>query len=386
MATKNLLPLFCWHLSSFCESFRSFIMKILFAVHLIIFCLLDFNVAIIPQSFPFSMALPTYLRRMPTKVVTLNDNPSLLTFFSMDEKDEGIAYATKKNFHILSSGMLNFVKNMREMLRLKQLEKKGIANLSYSEYKFLKLCKEDFGKSFRLLMSLPFSPQYFFYSYLIMPLMSYNNPWAWQSFPSTFDTEKDFMIREEAMLQRKFNALISGLSLVYQETQADKPKHIVSSRKSQIHILNEALKLNSKSLDSANLREFSECINSLLPFFKVPKLSSRVISSLELANQTNTNSIAPNQKANRFFMKAKQSELELAGVPWITIRECSRAIGIEGFPNIPIVRGFNLGGIKSYFQSLRESDKFLLMRGVSSLTVSEVCIKHIYYFSLINVL
>lgn len=345
-------------------------MNFWFVVHLIVLCLLDLNAAIIPRSFPLSIVLPKHFHRVSAKVVSRNDNPSLLTFFSMDEKDEGIGYATKKNFHILSSGMLNLVKNLREMLRLKQLEKKGISNLSYTEYRFLKLCKQDFGKSLRLFMALPFSPQYFFYSYLIMPLMSYNNPWAWQAFPSTFDTEKDFTIREEAMLQRKFQAIISGLFTLHQETQADKPRHIVNHRQSQIDLINEALKLNSRSLDSCSIQEFSETIDYLLPFFKSSKMSSRVMSSLELMNHTDF--VVSNRKLNWSFSKLRQSELELSGVPWNTIKECSRAIGIEGFPNIPIIRSFNLGGIKSYFQNLRESDKFLLLKGISSLSISEV--------------
>ena len=41
-------------------------------------------------------------------------------------------------------------------------------------------------------------------------------------------------------------------------------------------------------------------------------------------------------------------ELNILAVPGAVIKECCRSVGVDGVPNIPIIRRLNIGEIKGY--------------------------------------
>jgi hypothetical protein len=53
----------------------------------------------------------------------------------------------------------------------------------------LKQINEDFMKLFRLAITYPISPEFFFYSYIIGPCLN-SRANAWSSWPSTFDSKE----------------------------------------------------------------------------------------------------------------------------------------------------------------------------------------------------
>jgi hypothetical protein len=91
----------------------------------------------------------------------------------------------KKTVNRVIDGVKSIPTNYFEAERLKKIRKsKGNNALTYSEYKFIEKSSEDLSKIFRMVITIPFSPEFFFYSYLVFPAMASTNPFAWTSMPS----------------------------------------------------------------------------------------------------------------------------------------------------------------------------------------------------------
>ena len=95
-----------------------------------------------------------------------------------------VSAQVQKTFHRIN-GVKSIPKNFLEAERLQKLRKsKGVSSLSFSEYGFIVKANEDLSKIFRMVITIPFSPEFFFYSYIVFPAMAPTNPFAWSSMSS----------------------------------------------------------------------------------------------------------------------------------------------------------------------------------------------------------
>jgi hypothetical protein len=91
----------------------------------------------------------------------------------------------QKTVSRMMNGLKSIPKNFLEAERLKKLRKsKGMSALTFSEYGFIVKANDDLSKIFRMIITIPFSPEFFFYSYIVFPAMAPNNPFAWASMSS----------------------------------------------------------------------------------------------------------------------------------------------------------------------------------------------------------
>ena len=63
----------------------------------------------------------------------------------------------------------------------KKRKEEGGAALTYSEYMYIEQARDDFMKCIRLALTASISPEFFFYSNLIIPAISSGNPWVRES-------------------------------------------------------------------------------------------------------------------------------------------------------------------------------------------------------------
>ena len=238
-----------------------------------------------------------------------------------------------KNIKRLFLGGKSLIPSLLEAQKLKKVRKeKGDKGLTFLQYKSIEKAKEDMSKFLRLAITVPLSPEFFFYSYIVFPMMSPNNPHAWASLPSTFDDKEDKVIREKAMGKKRLQALISSISALKNECLDDFSPTARSQRLKQIASIEDALKGKS----------FKESLAFLEPWLRSDKKSSKKLS------------------------------LNLSMVPGSVIKDCCRAVGIEGVPNIPLIRRMNVGELSKHIDTVRESDEFINNVGVESLREKEL--------------
>ena len=100
-------------------------------------------------------------------------------------KVDDIAAHLQKTVNRIINGVKSIPKNFLEADRLKKLRKAGGNEaLTFTEYRFIEKASEDLSKIFRMIVTIPFSPEFFFYSYIVFPAMATNNPFAWSSMSS----------------------------------------------------------------------------------------------------------------------------------------------------------------------------------------------------------
>ena len=110
----------------------------------------------------------------------------------------------------LYKGARRFPKYFMEVSKLEKLKKtKGSEALTFTEHKLIETWQDDKWKLGRMLITLPFSPEFFFYSYLVFPAIGNGQPWAWAQLPSVFDTSVDEMNRREVIQNRRLHAVVS---------------------------------------------------------------------------------------------------------------------------------------------------------------------------------
>ena len=220
-------------------------------------------------------------------------------------------------------------RNYFEADRLKKIRKaRGSEALTFKEYKFVERAQEDMGKVFRMLITIPFSPEFFFYSYIVFPTMGGGNPWAWSAMPSGFDADPaDERKRTEVLQKRRVQAVIKAITTLKGETvEAGGDAKQLAARERQLAMIERALK-------SPTMRDaLREC---------APLLMSE-----------NDRRLAP-------------LKLKLRDVPGAIVKDCLRCVGIEGLPNIPLINRFNKGEVAKHFDKVRDSDEFLasIVRG-----------------------
>jgi hypothetical protein len=136
--------------------------------------------------------------------------------------DVGFYANVKKNVQIICRGSSAIFSDMKKAANIKKLKRmKGLDAISFTQYQFLEQSKGDLTKCFRLLVTIPLSPEFFFYSYIVFPLFSSSNPWAWRSLPSGFDDVRDVAVRETAINKRRQQTVVFGLHALQAETIDD---------------------------------------------------------------------------------------------------------------------------------------------------------------------
>jgi len=166
---------------------------------------------------------------------------------------------------------------------------------------------------------------------MIFPLLSANNPWAWRALPSCFDDARDAIVREQAIVKRRVQTVVISLHTLKTDTLDDVGNSkLVSSRKKQLDIIGRALQQTS----------LAKALDELLPWL----LSE----------------------------EKKASKLSVGQVPGLIIKQCCRSVGLDGVPNLPVVRRLNIGELNGYLERLRSSDTFLEAKGLSGLSLDEI--------------
>ena len=100
-------------------------------------------------------------------------------------KVEDITAHLQKTVNRIINGVKSIPKNFLEAERLKKLRKAGGNEaITFTEYGFIEKASEDLSKIFRMVVTIPFSPEFFFYSYIVFPAMASSNPFAWSSMSS----------------------------------------------------------------------------------------------------------------------------------------------------------------------------------------------------------
>lgn len=238
-----------------------------------------------------------------------------------------------KTVNRLWKGTASLLDNFREADRLKKIRKKyGDDYLTFSEYKLIERSRDDFNKLFRLGITLPISPQFFLYSYILFPMFTPSNPWAWRSFPSTYDFKEEKAIRTKIINKRRVRGVFNALTLLEQDYGENTSQELATKRATQLITIKQVLKTN-KLEDSLNI--------------------------LQSWLQTE-------QK------KASKLSLRLDFIPGAVFSDCCKALGMDALPNLPLIRRFNVGELSGYCQRLGEEDSFLSAVGIQKLTDNEV--------------
>lgn len=213
----------------------------------------------------------------------------------------------------LSRGISSIFPHAIELQRLRKKLKHDLISMSYFEFKRMETYAEDLSKVFRLAITIPLSPELFFYSYFVSPLLSPSNPFAWNALPSGFDLEKDKARRQDICIQRRFYALVQALQV---------------TRKDIIDEHNEELRMKKTN----HLRRVLETLNSPSHQEALVKLSPWLFT--ERSESSNVRS------------------LKVVGLGGANIKNFCRSIGVEGAPNIPLIRRLNIGDLNRYCQKV----------------------------------
>ena len=131
---------------------------------------------------------PGFSSKVAVKLNTGNARASTLTKSKAAQKSNKVNDVTghlQKTVNRIINGLKSIPKNFLEAERLKKIRKSGgNSALTFSEYGFIEKANEDMSKIFRMVITIPFSPEFFFYSYIVFPAMASNNPFAWSSMSS----------------------------------------------------------------------------------------------------------------------------------------------------------------------------------------------------------
>lgn len=131
---------------------------------------------------------PGFSSKVAVKLNTGNARASTLTKSKAAQKPNkvnDVSAHLQKTVNRILNGIKSIPKNFLEAERLKKIRKsRGNGALTFSEYGFIEKANEDMSKIFRMIITIPFSPEFFFYSYIVFPAMASNNPFAWSSMSS----------------------------------------------------------------------------------------------------------------------------------------------------------------------------------------------------------
>lgn len=263
----------------------------------------------------------------------------------------------------LQINLNRFVKGGKELftsfMGIQALKKKrkrdGLQSLTYDEYKMLQTHDDDLSKVFRMAITIPISPELFLYSYVIIPLISFTTnytPWIFKTFPSTFEYPEEIKQRKDIIEKRRYQ----GLTNMLQWYKSHSMEQVLHESKDPYLKQQEVIEkvLESKSIS-----------------YSLELLAQWYITT------TTSNNKKRNEKA---FIEVTHKSAQLKNIPWPIVKDCVKAIGSDGLPNIWFIRRFNLNEIQSYLKRLRESDGYLFTKGgksyissLSSKNLEELC-------------
>ena len=168
-----------------------------------------------------------------------------------------------------------------------------------------------------MMISYPLSPEFFLYIYVLNPLLtSDTSPWAWKMHPSTFDTIENKIKCDNILIKRRLSAIINFLNILKVDLIEELNEEKINSKQIQLQIIHQILQKDT--FDKA-LQE----LNSLY-YLKSKKKSS--------SNNNN--------------------ELKLENVNGQLIKQICNGFGIDGYPNLPLIRRFNIGELSKYIQKV----------------------------------
>jgi hypothetical protein len=247
--------------------------------------------------------------------------------------DPGFFSNFKKNFQILLHGPQNTISDMKSSWNIhKKKEKGGLSALTYTDMRSLSRTKSDVLKCLRLFVSIPMAPELFMYTKVMFPLLSTHNPWAWKAFPSSFDSPENAAKREKALVKRQMQTTVYGLH-----------------------------ELQGQSIDDTGSLDKIESMRMKLQRIERALTHSRLDSSL--------------QELRPWLLSTSASQatrLDLKSVPGSIVQQCCRALGEDVVPNVPLLRKINTMRLNGKLSSVRESDDFLLIKGIDALSSEEV--------------
>jgi hypothetical protein len=274
----------------------------------------------------------------------------------------------------LVNGVKQAPTQIREVnLLKKRVKAEGDGSLTYSEYKFLERSKDDFMKCVRLGLTASVSPELFFYSYIVVPAISVDNPWAWVQLPSAFDNEKEQGMRNRIKIKRRQHAVMRGMTNLMENSIDDAPAKMRAQRMAQM----ERVKLACKALSG---KSFDAAIGVLEPYYTA---TTTVADNGSSSNNKNKNikkaaavgAVKSNTKRMLHSRKKdgkQRIDMCLDGLPWVTVKDACKSFGFDGLPNIFVLRRLNKGELSKHFDTIRKADEHLDKIGVQSLTDTEL--------------
>lgn len=238
-----------------------------------------------------------------------------------------------RNVGQFAKGTFGLIRNTGTAGRLyMQKKKEGEESLNYSQYKFIEETASDWRKTVGLLVqSKLLHPNYFLWSKVVIPIMSPKNPWAWSAFPSTFDLPENRPIQRNALNKKRMQSVIFTLSELLKETVDDVPLNKRTARSNQIHLIEKVLK--EKSTNRA--------LETLSPWLTCTK-------------------------------PRHARKLDISGVPSAIVKQCCHSVGIDAYPDWPLVRRFNYGALANYVRQVGDRDRFLTKKGVNQLSTEDL--------------
>ena len=153
----------------------------------------------------------------------------------------------QKTTQRLIQGTLDLFAEFKEAEEIKKIKRKqGEIALSYTQYNLLNNAKEDFYKLLKVGLTLPLSPQFFFYSYIVFPMMTPTNPWAWRAFPSTYDKDtNDIQTRKNIIHNRKTEGFFKAITQLQHDVNEENNDDIKQQKIQYINSLKQSLQASS---------------------------------------------------------------------------------------------------------------------------------------------
>ena len=249
----------------------------------------------------------------------------------------------KRNVDILSRGIKGMFSNFSKNRRLRKIVKQnGKASISFTDFQSLETAKEDFSKCLRLLFTSTFGPEFFFYSYVVFPMMQSSNPFSWRSLPSSFDIPEFKLLRRKIMKKRRIQTLMSAVQAINNEAIEDVPEKKRFMREEFLDVLEAALSESSLEKSMALLS----------PYYTV-NVDSK-----------------PSRSVNNIIKKA--TNLNYEHIPSSVVKDCVRSFGFDGVPSIPLIGRLNRGDLNRYLEKIRDSDSYLMKKGTNNLNAREI--------------
>lgn len=148
-----------------------------------------------------------------------------------------LTFTLKRVFH----GFTSIIPTGLKVMEIRKAYREDPKNISYMDWRKIQIFSEDLTKIIRLAITIPFSPELFFYSYIVAPMLSSTNPSAWISLPSSFDNAIDKAKRDQICIQRRFYALGNIVQILRKEIIDDMSEETRQKKIEELQIVVDAL-------------------------------------------------------------------------------------------------------------------------------------------------